>query len=38
MILHYGYTRVFGSMGFDKSLKNKGGPLAQLAEQLTLNH
>ena len=37
MILHYVYTRAFGSMGFYKSLKNKSGPLAQLVEQLTLN-
>jgi len=37
MILHYAYTRVSDSMGFYKSLKNKSEPLAQLAEQLTLN-
>ncbi len=36
MILHYVYTRVFGSMGFGKLLKNNDGPLAQLAEQMTL--
>ena len=37
MILYHSYTIAVDDRDFVKVLKNKSGPLAQLAEQLTLN-